>query len=182
MKKFSHFALLLGLLLLPFTSARAQDFPWDDFERRTLKDLVKLNVQEDSADLMKQADQAQFVFRGKILPSVVRVAYTGKSKPLSDDRKKFIELWAETYSQDATFAKLFALEYLFKEGADEYWLPVEQQVAQHFAEELTPGGAVDLYLLRTGGLKKKDKNEVEWMFLVEEFLKPKDKEWVTQSP
>jgi hypothetical protein len=48
MKKF---ALMLAMLLLAFPQARAQDFPWADFERQAMQELIKINVAEDSEDL-----------------------------------------------------------------------------------------------------------------------------------
>ena len=175
MKKFPEKLLIALLLLMSSSQARAQDFPWADFERRTLQELVKINLAEDADDLKRHPDKGQFVFRGKIMPSVVRVTYTGESRGISVVRKKFIELWAGTYSQTPNYADLFASEFLFKESAQEYWLPVQQQVAKFFAQELKKGDAVDLYLIRPGGLREKDK--LDWVFFVEEFQKPKEKEW-----
>jgi hypothetical protein len=171
MKKF---ALTLGLLLLAFQQAPAQDFPWSDFERRTMQELIKINVAEDSDDLKRYPEKGQFVFRGKILPSVVRLTHTGQSRRISGARKKFIELWAGTYAQNSNYAELFASEFLFKDDVQEYWLPVQQSVAKYFDTELKNGDAVDLYLIRPGGLREKDK--ADWVFLVEEFQKPKDEE------
>jgi hypothetical protein len=145
-------------------------FPWNDFERRTLQELVKINVAEDADTLKSYPEQGQFVFRGKILSSVVRLTYTGKSRTLADERKKFVELWSGTYSQESNYADMFQTEFLFKEGAQEYWLPVQQQVTRYFEKELKPGDAVDVYLIRPGGLRAKDK--LDWIFLVEEFQKP----------
>ena len=175
MKKCPEIVLMLGFLLLTFPQANAQDFPWNDFERRTLQELVKINVAEDTDNLERYPDKGQLVFRGKIMPSVVRVTYTGQFRGISTVRKKFIELWAGSYTQTPDYANLFASEFLFKEGAQEYWLPVQKQVAKHFDEELKKGDAVDLYLVRPGGLR--DKDRPDWVFLVEEFQKPKDKEW-----
>jgi len=173
MKKF---ALIFSFLLLTFSPARAQDFPWNDFERRTLQGLVKINVAEDADDLKRYPDKGQLVFRGKIMPSVVRLTYTGQLRRISGERKKFIELWAGAYSQTQDYAAMFETEFLFKEEAQEYWLPVQSQVAKYFDKELKKGDAVDLYMIRPGGLMEKDK--LDWIFLVEEFQKPKE----TDSP
>lgn len=177
MRKFSRITLILGLLLLMSSQALAQGFPWNDFERRTLQGLVKINVAEDADDLKRYPDKGQLVFRGKIMPSVVRVTYTGQSRGISSVRKKFIELWAGTYSTTPSYGSSFESEFLFKEGADDYWLPVQKQVANYFDKELKKGDLLDLYLIRPGGLRVKGKEELDWVFLVEEFLIPKEKEW-----
>jgi hypothetical protein len=175
MKKFPEMVLMMSLLSLTLPQARAQDFPWNDFERRTLQELVKINVAEDVDVLKRYPDKGQFVFRGKIMPSVVRVTYTGQSRRLSAERKKFIELWAGSYATTPNYGSFFETEFLFKEEPDEYWLPVAKQIIPYFSKELDKGRAVDLYLIRPGGLRTKDK--ADWVFLVEEFQKPKDKEW-----
>lgn len=150
-------------------------FPWNDFERRTLLELVNTNVEENADDFTRYPDKGQLVFRGKIMPSVVRVSYTGESRRISSERKKFIELWAATYSSTPHYGSFYESEFLFKEGAVEYWLPVAKQIIPSFSKELREGELVDLYLIRPGGLKVKD--QADWVFLVEEFQKPKDKEW-----
>jgi hypothetical protein len=176
MKKKLATPFLMLLILLCFSTAGAQGFPWEDFERHTLQELVKINEAENADDLKRYPDKGQFVFRGNIMPSVVRVIYTGKSKSIANERKKFIELWAGTYSQTPNYARLFQQEFLFKEGVDEYWLPVQGPVAKYFDVELKKDDTVDVYLIRPGGLRIKGK-ESEWIFLVEEFQKPKGKEW-----
>jgi hypothetical protein len=68
---------------------------------------------------------------------------------------------------------LFESEFLFTEGAQEYWLPMQEPVTS-FNKNLKKGDAVDLYLIRSGGLRVKDK--ADWIFLIEEFQKPKEKQ------
>jgi hypothetical protein len=148
---------------------RAQDFPWKDFERRTLQRLVKINLEESADDFKRYPNRAQFIFRGKILPSIIRVTYSGKSRVISAERKRFVELWAGVYSTTPNFANLFKSEFLFKEGAEEYWLPVAQQLIPHFEKELRAGVTVDLYVVRTGGIRTVNKPGADWLFLVEEF-------------
>jgi hypothetical protein len=146
-------------------------FPWNDFERRTLGQLIKIDNDEDADELKRFPDQNRMVMRGKILSSVVRVIYTGQCKPVSAERKKFLELWAGTYSSTPDYAALFETECLFKEGTDGYWLPVQKQVASYFGKELQTDETIDIYLIRPGGLRIN--NKADWVFLVEEFQKPK---------
>ena len=166
------FGLILFFIAGKSSVSFAQGFPWDDYERRTLQELVKTNEQVDGEDLKRFPEQNQFVFRGKTLPSVVRLTYTGELRSLSTERKKFIELWAGSYYRNPGFANLYESEFLFKEGIADYWLPVQKQVAKYFDSELKKGELVDLYLIRPGGLKVKGKTE--WVFLVEEFQQPRD--------
>ncbi|MEP6706261.1 MAG: hypothetical protein ABJC05_02010 [Pyrinomonadaceae bacterium] len=166
------FGLLLFLVACKSSVGFAQGFPWNDFERRTMQELIKTNDQEDSEDLKRFPDTNQFVFRGKILPSVVRLTYLAESRPMSTERKKFIELWAKFYYRNSGYANLYETEFLFKDDTADYWLPVQKQVAKYFDEELKKGELVDLYLVRPGGMRLKGK--IDWIFLVEEFQQPRE--------
>ena len=164
------------MFVLPFMSTRALDqgFPWKDFERRTMPELLKINEHEEAENIKRFPGQTQFVFRGTRLPSVVSLTYTGESRVLSADRKKFIELWATSYYRNPGYANLYAAEYLFKDGNEDHWLPAQKDVAKYFAAELKQGEPVDLYLISPGGLRGTNKGKTYWMFLVEQFGDPRE--------
>lgn len=168
------FGLILFLVACKTPVAFAQGFPWNDFEPRTLQELVKTNEREEADNARRFPEQNQFVFRGTTLPSVVRLTYTGDSRPVSAERKKFIELWARDYYRNSNYVNLYAAEFLFKEGAEEYWLPVQRDVAKYFGAELNKGEPVDLYLISPGGLRASNKGKTAWVFLVEQFQQPRD--------
>ena len=165
------FSLILFLFVLKPSIVSAQGFPWKDFERRTLPELIKTNEREELENIRQFPDQNQFVFRGTTLPSAVQLTYTGESRQLSAERKKFIETWARSYYRNTGYANLYTAEYLFKDGNEDYWLPVQKGVAQYFVEELKKGEPVDLYLISPGGLRV-DKGKTVWIFLVEQFQQP----------
>jgi hypothetical protein len=171
MKRFIWFGLVLFLVVFKPSLVSAQGFPWNDFERRTLQELVKTNEREEDENIKRFPDQNQFVFRDTILPSVANLTYTSESRPLSAERKKFIETWARSYYRNTGYANLYATEFLFKEGTEDYWLPVQKGVAKDFAEELKKGDLVDLYLITPGGLRV-NKGKTVWLFLVEQFQQP----------
>ena len=167
----------LGLLfVLPFmpSSACGQGFPWHDFERRTMQELLKINEQEEAENQKRFPDEKQFVFRGTRLPSVVSLTYSGESRVLSPERKRFIELWATSYYRNAGYANLYTAEFLFRDGSEDYWLPVQKDVAKYFPEELKKGEPVDLYLISPGGLRGVNKGKTLWLFLVEQFGDPRE--------
>jgi hypothetical protein len=171
MSRFIWFSFILVIIVFRPPSASAQGFPWHDFEPRTLQELVKTNEREEAENIKRFPDETQFVFRDDRLPSVARLTYTGESRSLSADRKRFIEKWAISYFRNPGYANLYAAEYLFKEGTDDYWLPVQKDVAKYFSEELTKGGPVDLYMISPGGLRM-NKGKTLWLFLVEQYQQP----------
>lgn len=172
MSKFIWFSFILVFIVFNPLAVSAQGFPWNDFERRTLLELIKTNEREEAENISRFPDQTQFVFRDTTLPSEVLLTYTGESRPLSVERKKFIETWARSYYRNTSYANLYAAEYLFKEGSEDYWLPVQKDVAKYFPDELKKGDPVDLYLISPGGLRAGNKGKTLWLFLVEQYQQP----------
>lgn len=68
-------------------------------------------------------------------------------------------------------AEHYQLEYLYKEGVNEYWLPTSTPITKYFDKELKPGDKMDLYLISIGAFRTKDK-KIDCVLLVEEFQKP----------
>ncbi|MCA1849468.1 MAG: hypothetical protein LC672_00075 [Acidobacteria bacterium] len=165
----SRILLLLTLMLPLFVSTTfAQGFPWDDFKRRTLKEIVSI----DAKEIQDSERENRVIFHADMLLSVIRVKYTGKSRPISKVKKEFLEKWAQTFSQNAeAYAAHYERDFLFMEGEVEYWLPVQKKVSAYFPKQLKEGEEVDIYVVRAGGVCSK--KVCDWLFLVEEFQKPK---------
>jgi hypothetical protein len=160
------------LCVLVTGSVFAQGFPWGDFTRRTMTEIVKINNADSVEDFKRIDNPNAMIVRNNFLPSVIRLTYTGEVRPVGETRTKFIEMWATATANQKELHKLYRREFLFKEGNDEYWLPVQEPVTKYFEKELKNGDLVDLYMVRPGGVKTGDK--VDWVFLVEEFQKPKE--------
>jgi len=162
--------LLLLILTFPLFASTAfgQGFPWDDFKRRTLKDIVNIDAQE----IEDSERENKVIFHADMLLSVVRVKYTGKSRPMNDVKRDFVKKWAKTFSQNADeYASHYEKDVLFIENGVEYWLPVQKKLISFFSKEVKEGEDVDIYIVRAGGVCIK--KVCDWFFLVEEFQKPK---------
>jgi hypothetical protein len=73
-------ALLTALVVLFLCiSTPSQGFPWNDFGRRTLADIVKI----DEREIADSEKQPRIISHADKLLSVVRVKYSGKSRPIS---------------------------------------------------------------------------------------------------
>lgn len=150
------------------STSYAQGFPWDDFKRRTLKEIINM----DAKEISDSERENRVIFHADPLLSVIKVKYTGKSRPVSDVKKEFLRKWAQTFSQDSDeYAALYERDYLFTEDGAEFWLPVQKQVSSYFTKELKENDEVDIYIVRAGGVCSK--KVCDWLFLVEEFQKPK---------
>ena len=155
--------LSTAFLLALSSSTLAQGFPWDIFKPRTLKEVTSITSKE------VKGDDSMFMAQDQ-LESKVEVVFTGQSRPLSGGRKDFIRMWfGMLRSEQKDKANLYELEYLYKEGSDEYWLPTSKPITKYFDKELKPGDKMDLYLISIGSYL--NKNSVDCVLLVEEFQK-----------
>jgi hypothetical protein len=142
----------------------AQDFPYEIFKPRTLKEIISVTTKA-----VKPYD-SMFLATNQ-LESKVLVTFTGKSRPIISERKTFISIWAGMLGHPKDYADLYEHEYLYKEGDDEYWLPTQEPITKYFDKELKEGDKVTLYLIRIGG--HRSQQIVDCVLLVEEFQKEK---------
>ncbi len=142
-------------------AAFAQGFPWEIFKPRTLKEVVSITTKA------VRPDDSMFLAENQ-LESKAEVVFTGKSRPLAEARRGFIKTWVGMLRSDQpAYADLYEREYLYKEGADEYWLATSKPITKYFDKELKPGDKVDLYLISIGAYRAEGR--VECVLLVEEF-------------
>jgi molybdopterin converting factor small subunit len=171
MHRYSIFTVFF-LLFFVFANypASAQGFPWQDFKARTLNEIVAMEKDVEQ----KNYDKPNVVLHADKLLSKVRVVYKGDFRKISDTKLEYLKQWVTMFSGSGeNYVKLFESEFLFTEGKDEYWLPVQKQVSAYFDKELKKGDEIDIYLVRAGGVYFKKK--WDWLFLIEEFQKPKAK-------
>jgi hypothetical protein len=161
--------LLAAALALIATGASAQSFNYDRFKPTTLA--------EAKADFLSDSAKPDPAVPDKVGESYLdeggrrwcaEAAYSGRSRPLDADERTFIENWLKSISRQDMLPK-FANSYLFTADGKDYWLPVEEPVADFFRKELRPGDVVDLYMAEIGGTHRKD--GWAWLPLVEEFRK-----------
>jgi hypothetical protein len=130
-------------------------------------------VKIDEREIAGSEKEPRIIAHADKLLSVVRVKYTGKSRPISSTKMDaFTKYWLPLFAREsASYADLYENDFLFSEGETEYWLPVQKKVSSYFPKELTVGDEIDVYLVRAGGVCEKRK--CDWLFLVEEFRRPK---------
>ncbi len=159
--------LILAFTLLVFTNlaAYSQGFPWELYKPRTFTEIIKLNADVEE----RKYEQKQIALNADSLPSQVRVAYTGQSRPISSVRKELIKMWVGTFGVKPDISGLLETELLFIECNNEYWLPVQKQVIPHLERKLKAGEMVSIFIIRVGGEKSSDR--WDWLFIVNEFQK-----------
>ncbi|HXQ35498.1 MAG TPA: hypothetical protein VN843_15880 [Anaerolineales bacterium] len=156
----------IAISVLLASTVLAQGFPWEIFKPRTLKEVISITTQA------VRPDDHMFLAHNQ-LESRVEVVFTGKSRPIGKYRKAFIEMWfGMLRSEQKRLAELYDIEYLYKEGEDEYWLPTSRPITKYFDKELKPGDKMDLYIISTGAYRNDP--DIDCVLLVEEFQKKKD--------
>ena len=161
------FPVFLLLILFSFTAqtVHSQGFPYQEYKTRTLAELVEMNTSKVKKTNFKKG----MMINAKPFYSAIRVEYTGKARPLSSAKTDLFKFWQKSLSVDENVLTLLKDEYLFRECGNEYWIPVQKQVAAYFPKELKKGDKITLYLMAVGGVKVK--NNWEFIFLTNEFKK-----------
>ena len=160
--------ILIGLIAWLMTApAFAQSaFPVQSFDQMVASDLALIAQQK------RKLNAGDLFFNPSIDNNArARATFTGQSRPLDDRRHAFIIAFASASAGNRDYADLYQREYLFRADGKDFWLPVQFQVATYFAQELSAGTPVTLYLRNAGGLRLA--REWDWVFLVEEFEGPK---------
>ena len=166
-----HFVLLLALMLSG-DPACGQGSPGvkkprtpDDYKARTLKEIAAAGVDEKS----RRDKEDTRAIHPDILPSRVRVIYTGSRRPLPQIKKDVIAQWARLYAGSPEhYTKPYETEMLFTEQGVAHWLAVQEKSLPDFEKELKKGRKVDLYLIRLGSSRTTGR-KWEPVLLVESF-------------
>jgi hypothetical protein len=152
------------LFLTPVHTARGQS-SWERYKPGTLAAIM---AQHDSVIRASWSGKNPSEhFSGYDFPTIASIIYGESARPVDPDRLGIIRSWVKTFRRDSTITREFHREYLFQEGKQLLWLPVQDTVASFFAKELLPGQRVKLYVMWLGayyaGL------DVKWTFLANEF-------------
>lgn len=176
---FSRAVVILLFLLLPLSfsiAVLAQDplgpHPKrprrpEDYKPRALKALALKSADRDTRT---NKDETMIV-TPDILPSRVRLTFTGPTRPIPQIKQEVLRQWARLYAGAPEFyTKPYEIEMLFTEAGDDHWLAVKKELVPRLKQEIKEGDEVDLYLIRVGAAQIS--NAWEPMLLVENFQKP----------
>jgi len=140
----------------------------EDYKLRTLRELATTLT----GGPMRGDQEDGSVISGDIVPSRMTVIYTGSSRPIPQIKKDLIIRWARQYAGSPDhYTVNREAEQLFTENGVDYWMSIPKPLIQQFETELKKGDQVELYLIRLGGIRNKDKWES--VLLVEKFAMPK---------
>jgi hypothetical protein len=139
-------------LLLPALLLAASPSPdWSRYRPGRLGDLVLAHPRVQKTLVLTS------------VPIRAAVQYSGRLRPMADETQRFIATWAEAMSLPQAPAT-FHREVLVLEDGIEYWLPVQDVVADAMIRELEPGQAIEIFAVYAG------QSLHDHVFLVNEFL------------
>ena len=159
------------LLSLPLNAADGQA-RWDRYEAGTLTAIIRAQgpiilANESLVPTKSSPKHPGYHYSGEDYPTRALVVYKGDSRPLDPNRREILRGWGLAFQRDSTVADNFTREYLFQEGDQALWLPVQDTVASYFQKELKPGQLVTLYAMFLGAYYAG--RDITWAFIVNEF-------------
>jgi hypothetical protein len=139
---------------------------WEDYEVRTLKEIA---AQKSTSDNLGNKEETMTV-DGRVLPSRVKLTYTGTKRRTPEIKKEVLRQWARLYAGfPEGYTGPYQTEMLFVEDHKKYWVAVRTSSLPLLMKELKKGDAVELGLIRVGSTK----TPAEWelVLLLELFRK-----------
>jgi hypothetical protein len=139
---------------------------WEDYEARTLKEIAE---QKSSSDNLGNKEETMTV-DGTVLPSRVKLTYTGTKRRAPEIKKEVLRQWSRLYAGfPEGYTGPYQTEVLFVENHKKYWVAVRTASLPLLKKELKKGDAVELGLIRVGSAK----TPAEWelVLLLELFRK-----------
>ncbi len=167
---------LLIVFVVSFPSLAQSD--WHTYPVRSIAAIIAMHPPE-------AAKNSDIIISANPFPSKMALVYTGKSRPISEETKRFIGLWVETRNVPRENADLLIEEFSFREKDREFWIPVITRDSPLFKKILKEGDELIVYYFLLGGYNPKKLHEksplkektappedkIEWIFAVEAFQK-----------
>jgi len=146
------------------TVAQRQD-QRDQYQLGSLSQIIK----ENSKAVASIDVGLYMLFKFDGVPSSVPATYMDKSRKLDPTKKEFMSEWAKARVLKQEMMDEFEEELLFVEDSVEYWLPVHKRLVPYFKQRLKKGEKIELLTLWIGA--RKEKKQVDWIFLVTDVKK-----------
>ncbi|HET6976271.1 MAG TPA: hypothetical protein VFI24_08105 [Pyrinomonadaceae bacterium] len=163
--------LMLSILLTPtlvYSQGPKKPRTPEDYTPRTLQQLSEL--QPDYVAREPAHKDAAVIVHGELLPSRMRVIYSGEKRLLLQEKKTVIDGWANKFAGMPEFYTVpYDTEMLFTENGESYWLAVRKEFVPQFEQQFKKGDTLELFLIKMGSRRINDK--LEPVILVEKFLK-----------
>jgi hypothetical protein len=105
---------------------------------------------------------ADYTVEPKLAKYSVEAVYTGEHREMTAERRTLIRGWASAVGQPK-FAEMFDFEIAVRSENKVFWLPIQNALAEPFANEVENGARLKLYIVYIGAVKD------DRIFLLNEF-------------
>lgn len=158
---------ILAFSIATYPRSHSEDH-WESYQPRTLKSIVDAhNLSElEQVKGVPTKKNAMYISADS-LPSRTPLIYLGQFRPLPAKSAVLLTAWRKTLGGQAPPPDVFSTEIHFKEGADEYWIAVQQPLVPDVRKELKTGQEIDGYIIVIGAIKMG--RSWEWLFAMNRF-------------
>jgi hypothetical protein len=163
----------INLTASPTPSNGEPTSTWDRYQPRTMSEVIQLITAELPDREITKTTLTVEPHPYYQYPSRVEMTYTGDFRDIPDLHSQIIVLWGEANNLDdpEAIGAGFQQQGRFISDGRDYWLNVQSQILPYFPQELSPGDSVTLFLFYAGAIRTPTSDEVDWVFLVNEFRK-----------
>ena len=167
MKKTLYFLTLSSFVLaLCGTAFSQKGKEFEKYKSRTLAEIPLVNREATDRPLSKaKLDEKHDFISSDLLHSRASVEFTGQKRPISTSHQEMIKMWMKLKNTSKKIMSLYENEFLFKEGDQEYWIPVQKPVEEAMLKELKVNDMITLFVIYVGGRKAAMAKNFEWLFL-----------------
>jgi len=148
------FSALVALCVMPVSVALAECVD-DTDSMSTLRQMVDQVPEE-------QRRQGWFEISER---TCVSIKWTGDVRENPANVDAFLDVWSQVRGVPATSRAMYKKQILVREGDQEFWLPIQEQLLPYLHDEVMHDGDVTLQLKRYGARPNEDV-----VFGVQEFL------------
>src|SRR5262252_8515529 len=137
MKRATLLVCSFALMVAVYGQDRKQS-QWDAYQPRTLASVIEeCECDDESGDPSIRT----YINLPGDFPSLVKVVYLGKSRPLPANKRELLTHWAKSrHPEDPQrIVELFRTEFLFREGKAEHWVAIQSPLLKPLPKEVKPG-------------------------------------------
>jgi hypothetical protein len=155
--------ILVSLLVTPRLAAQNS---WDLYSQSTIRAVMAAESSEVA--LTSGRPEPMVRISAGAIRVRTRLTLVGKSRPLSPTHGAALRHWGTTMGVPGRLIELFQTEFLFREKELDVWLPVQEPVAHHLAQE-PEGSVLDGFVAYIGVVVNGEK--LDWVFVLNEYTK-----------
>jgi hypothetical protein len=152
--------MLAVLIMARPTPAEAQG-SWDRYAPGSLTAIIQRHIA--SIDTTSGAVPS-FIVSAQTFPTRATLIFGGKTRPIPDDDRRVLVMWARGAQIDTTRVYEYREEWLFLEGSAEHWLPVQEETAESMKGAIAAGDSVTVWAQWFGAVTRS--KVTTWVFPV----------------